>query len=208
MFAHNHLGTVRFWHGDWPGALSDLETAVGEAPEGTFQDGHMPSALLLAQACAGVPDVVASLREQASRLPPAGQAHPHGTWESIANLTEALALAGQRVEAAELYPRVRAAIDHGLVIAWSLALWQMVAGIAAAAGEQWDTAQEHFDTALRQADDIPHKIAQPEVRRWYARMLLDRDKAGDKEKAGTLLDEAIAMCGTLGMPRHLECVFR
>ncbi|MDP7340698.1 MAG: hypothetical protein QGI10_14370 [Vicinamibacterales bacterium] len=45
-------------------------------------------------------------------------------------------------------------------------------------------------------------IMQPETRRWYARMLLDRNGAGDKDKARTLLDEAIEMYGTLGMPRH------
>ena len=51
---------------------------------------------------------------------------------------------------------------------------------------------------------IPHTIMQPEVRRWYARMLIDRNGSGDKERARTLLDEAVEMYGQLGMPRHLE----
>ena len=76
----------------------------------------------------------------------------------------------------------------------------------AACGEQWDVAQEHFETALRQAHDLPHKIAQPEVRRWYAWMLIDRDSPGDKEKARLLLDEATEMYRTIGMPKHLEMV--
>ena len=53
-------------------------------------------------------------------------------------------------------------------------------------------------------EEPPHMIMQPEPRRWYARMLLDRNGAGDKDKARTLLDEAIEMYGTLGMPRHLD----
>ena len=87
-------------------------------------------------------------------------------------------------------------------------LWQMVAGIAASCGQQWDVAQEHFETALRQADELPHKIAQPETRRWYAQMLLDRNTPGDRDKARTLLGEAVEMYRTIGMPKHLEMAER
>ena len=47
-------------------------------------------------------------------------------------------------------------------------------------------------------------IAQPEVRRWYARMLLDRAGLVDGEKARELLTEAIAMYRRIGMPKHVE----
>ena len=84
----------------------------------------------------------------------------------------------------------------------------MVAGIAAACGQHWDAAQEHYETALQQAHDLPHKIAQPEVRRWYAQMLLDRNQDGDRDKARTLLDEAMNQYRTIGMPKHLEMAER
>ena len=58
-----------------------------------------------------------------------------------------------------------------------------MAGIAAACGQQWRAAEEHYREALRQAHDLSHKIEQPEVRRWYARMLLDRDGPGDPRQA-------------------------
>ena len=77
-----------------------------------------------------------------------------------------------------------------------------LAGIAAASGRQWDAAQEHFETALRQAHDIPHKIAQPDVRRWYAQMLFDRDASGDRNTARMILGEAMVMYQHIGMPRH------
>jgi hypothetical protein len=35
-------------------------------------------------------------------------------------------------------------------------------------------------------------------------MLLDRDRPGDCEKAGTLLGEALDMYRTIGMPKHIE----
>ena len=47
-------------------------------------------------------------------------------------------------------------------------------------------------------------VEQPEVRRWYARMLIDRDAPGDRAKARELLTEAIAMYRRIGMPKHVE----
>jgi hypothetical protein len=84
--------------------------------------------------------------------------------------------------------------------------------MAAAAGEQRDKAEEHYQTALRQAHELPVVMEQPEVRRWYARMLIDRDAPGDPstrsgrdwDKARQLLTEAIAMYRRIGMPKHLE----
>jgi len=83
-------------------------------------------------------------------------------------------------------------------------LLQTIAGMAAAAGSQWDKAEAHYQTALRQAHDLPVVIEQPEVRRWYARMLIERDAPGDRDKARELLNEAIPMYRRLGMPKHVE----
>ncbi len=47
-------------------------------------------------------------------------------------------------------------------------------------------------------------MQQPEVRRWYARMLIDRDATGDREKARELLTDAIGMYRQIGMPKHVE----
>ena len=79
-----------------------------------------------------------------------------------------------------------------------------IAGMASAADGQWDKAEEHYQTALRQADEIPVVIEQPDVRRWYARMLIDRHAPGDREKAREMLAEAIAMYRNIGMPKHVE----
>ena len=76
--------------------------------------------------------------------------------------------------------------------------------MAAAAGGQWEKAEEHYQTALRLAHELPHRIGQPETRRWYARMLIDRDGPGDRDKARELLTEAIAMYRQIGMPKHVE----
>ena len=72
---------------------------------------------------------------------------------------------------------------------------------AAASGGQWEQAETHYQTALKQAHEIPFRSEQPEVRRWYAEMLLDRNAPGDRDKARTLLGEATGMYQTIGMPK-------
>ena len=85
-------------------------------------------------------------------------------------------------------------------------LFQLPAAIAAAAGNRWDAAEEHFRTAIDQVNTLPYRLAQPEVRRWYAWMLRDRAQPGVREQAQALLGEATKMYRSPGMPRHLEIV--
>jgi hypothetical protein len=51
---------------------------------------------------------------------------------------------------------------------------------------------------------MPHRVEQPEVRRWYARMLLDRNGPGDRQRARNLLTEARAAFEQVEMPKHVE----
>ncbi|MDO8614335.1 MAG: hypothetical protein Q7T33_01185 [Dehalococcoidia bacterium] len=89
-------------------------------------------------------------------------------------------------DAAKLYPIVLEVVDTGLAVHFAYGLSEKAAGIAAAAGAQWEKAEEHYRMAMRQAQELPHKIEQPEVRRWYTRMLIDRDGPGDCDKAREL----------------------
>jgi hypothetical protein len=73
-----------------------------------------------------------------------------------------------------------------------------------AAGRQWAAAETHYQTALRQADEIPFVSEQAEARYWYARMLVDRDSPGDRVRAGELLNSAIKVYKKIGMPWHVE----
>ncbi len=201
------LGLAHFYSGDWAAAELAFTTAVRFGPERTWAATIFPSSALLARAHAGE-DVVVRLRGEGSRLLQMADENPWDVWDQLVNVVEGLALLGQHGDAAGLYRLVTKGIKKGVVISWQLRLWQMVAGIAAACGQHWDAAQEHYETALQQAHDLPHKIAQPEVRRWYAQMLLDRNQDGDRDKARTLLDEAMNQYRTIGMPKHLEMAER
>jgi hypothetical protein len=63
---------------------------------------------------------------------------------------------------------------------------------------------EHHQTALRQSHDPRAVMEQAEVRRWYARMLMDRNGPGDCAKARELLTEAVAIYRRVGMLKHVE----
>ena len=151
---------------------------------------------------------LAMLEDRRHNLPRSGRANTWGAWAMLLAFVEGLAILGERDEVAHLYPLTLDAIATSVLAPWvgggGCRLLQSVAGIAAACGAQWEKAEGHYQKALRQAQELPHKLEQPEVRRWYARMLLDRDAPEDRERARELLTEAIAMYRQIGMPKHVE----
>ena len=142
------------------------------------------------------------------RLPEPGEENPGGSLCLLVAAIEALVHLGQRDQAAALYPLTSELIESGsmMVLAPGAPLIAKVVAIGAMAAERWDEAESHFETALSQAEKLSHRLEQPEVARWYARMLLDRDASGDREKARELLGAALAAYKELGMPRYVEMV--
>jgi len=202
---HMWLGLGHFWRGQWEKALQDFQEAVKMEAAG-FYAGAAWGYLSLFKAYVG--DANGALRileEKRENLLRPGQVNTMGAWSMLLAAVEGLAVLGEREEAAKLCPLVGGAIDtRALLIEFGVGLLQTVAGMAAAAGRQWEKAEAHYQTALRQAHELPFVIQQPEARRWYARMLIDRDAPGDREKARELLTEAIAMYRRIGMPKHIE----
>jgi hypothetical protein len=43
---------------------------------------------------------------------------------------------------------------------------QTIAGVAAAAARQWKAAEDHFQTALQQAESFPNRLERAEIRRF------------------------------------------
>ena len=112
------------------------------------------------------------------------------------------AIVGLAEDAGALYPLVAERVDVLPVGAFDVVLAQRIAGMAAAAAGRWDQAQAHFETARRQADELPNRLERPQVLHWYGKMLLDRANADDHERARTMLVDALDDYGRLGMPVH------
>jgi len=112
---------------------------------------------------------------------------------------------GEHSQAGDLYPLARELVDTGAIALWSIfRLAHTVAGMAAGAARRWEVAEDHFETALRQAEGLPHLLERAEIRRFYAMMLLDRAAPGDGERARGFLDDAQEAYTRIGMLRHRE----
>ena len=123
----------------------------------------------------------------------------------LALVIEGFAMLGERLRAGELYPLARELISPGAVALWPISrLSQTIAGIAAAAAHGWKAAEDHFQTALQQAESFPNRLEQAEIHRFHAMMLIDRATQGDREIAKTLLAKALETYTRAGMPRHIE----
>ncbi len=204
--SHAYVGLVHFWAGRWDDAVAPIERGVElELVAGPTRGQASGHGIRLAAYRGEKENALAMLEERIEHLPRAGRPNTFGSWTLMTCAVESLAVLGERARAADFYEVALDAIETGAIISMEGSkLLESVAGIAAACGEQWDVAERHFETALRQAHELPHVIEQPEVRRWWAWMLLEREAAGDRERARELLSEAITMYRDIGMPKHLE----
>jgi hypothetical protein len=74
--------------------------------------------------------------------------------------------------------------------------------MTAAATGMWDEAEECFELALTHLGSRPNVIEAPQIRHWYAKMLLDRGRAEDRDRAREMLDSALDDYRRIGMPVH------
>jgi class 3 adenylate cyclase/tetratricopeptide (TPR) repeat protein len=202
---YTNLAMPQFWSGKWEKAQKNLRAGVdSEFPSPIY--GYALGPLFSCLAYAGDKETaLRMLPQMKDMMPQPGQPDGVGAWVVLESAVEGLAVLEEWDEAAKLYPLALEAVATGNLIYWLFNnLVQTIAGIAAMAGRQWEKAAEHYEIALRQAHETPFRVAQPEVRRWHARMLIERNSSGDKEKARTLLNEANAMYSEIGMPKHLE----
>ena len=204
--SYTFLGYSAFLRGDWDEALRLMQEATRHSPEGSATAGADWGGYIQTLAyCAHSTRVLTVLDARRADMPHAGQPHGYGLWYLPLASVEALYVIGERARAAQLYPLVAEYAATGAVLTiFHPRLVQRSAGIAAAAAEQWDVAERHFTTALRHARELPHVLEAAETRRFYARMLLERDQPGDRDSARQILDQAITTYRRVGMPRHQE----
>jgi class 3 adenylate cyclase/tetratricopeptide (TPR) repeat protein len=203
--SYGFMAAAHFGRGRWREALENWQEGAKLDVPGMLAGAEW-GGLFFGKAYTGDKHgALAMLEERRGDLPRPGQPNTWGAWIMLENVVEGLSVLGEREEAGKLYSQVLEALGTGALTGWlSARLFQTVAGMAAAAGGQWEKAEEHYRQALRLAHDLPVVIEQPEVRRWYARMLIDRDGPGDRDRAREMLTEAVAMYRKIGMPKHIE----
>ncbi len=79
---------------------------------------------------------------------------------------------------------------------------QLAAALAADAAGLVDQSREHFETALRQAHEVPIRILQPTVLDWDGRSLSTAADAGDRERGRAMVEAALIDFRSLEMVLH------
>jgi hypothetical protein len=204
VFGEVQLSLVDFLGGNWASALHHAQVSCALDAD-TFLRGTGVGTFFRQMAYAGDrAGALAILHEKCAWLPHSGRPNTTGSWWMLALVIEGLVILGEHSKAGELYPLARELVETGAVVLWPIFRFsQTVAGIAAAAARQWEDAEDHFQIALRQAESIPHRLEQAEIRRFHAMMLMDRAASGDRQRARRLLGEAREIYEQIGMPRHI-----
>ncbi len=206
VLSEAQLSVVDLIRGNWAGALSHAQASCRRDPGMSSMGGFGEGALFRQMAYSGDrAGALAILEKNRALLPVSGQENLRGSWWMLALVVEGLVMLGEQAQAGELYPLVRELIDTGAVVLWPIPRYtQTIAGLAAAGARQWEAAEKHFQLARRQAEFFPDRLEQAEISRFHAMMLRDRADPGDREKARTLLNEALETYKLIGMPRHIE----
>ncbi len=204
--SYTAFGLLAFWRGEWEQALRHHEEAARREVPGAL-GGNAAFVWLCLAYLGRRGEALDRLEEKADQFPRPGALSTRTSWTYALGAIEAFAILGERDRAAALYPLAVQARELGCPFRlYDARLMESLAGIAAASANRWQQAEEHFTTALRQAHDLPIKVENPEVRRFYAQMLIDRHGPGDLERAQKLLTEADASYAEIGMPRHSKLV--
>ena len=85
---------------------------------------------------------------------------------------------------------------------------QLAAGLAAAAAGLTARARDHFETALRQARELPVRTLQPMVLYWYGRAIAETSEPAELARGHAMVEAAMTDFRALGMVVHASLAAR
>lgn len=197
------LAAFQILRGDLERARASAQRAVDLEPLSAFSGIGWCYQLLCLAFSGDTEGCRAMLAEARASLPAAGERAGIGRAVQLVAAAHGAVVAGLPQDAADLYPSVAELTGELPVALFDFTLVHRVAGMAAAAGERWDEAAAHFDTADRQARAFPVVLEQPQVKHWHGKMLLDRGRPEDAVRARELVEQALAGYRSFAMPLHV-----
>jgi class 3 adenylate cyclase/tetratricopeptide (TPR) repeat protein len=201
---HLYVGLSAHWRDDAEAADQELRRALELEPPSPYA-GQTACNLARHLAHVGRFDEVRSLYESARSIFPTGEGTTGiGGWNCMLGFVEALYLSGLRDEAAALLPLVEKALTLGPEwLAFDGRLIRTRAGLAAAAAGRWEDAERWFDEALHRAQRTANELEVADVQRLHARVLLDRGRPEDADRADAMLGRACDTYRAFGMPGYV-----
>jgi tetratricopeptide (TPR) repeat protein len=185
--AHLHLG-------DTEHALAQLAGAVAEPPPLATYKGIAEATRFGGTALVGHVEAARTLFGDVEPwLPAVGKRNLYGRWAVLDASVPGLILAGDVRRCGALYPSCVSYLSTGAIGDWLPIVPgnpETVAGIAAHAAGLRDRARDHFETAIRQADELPHRLLQPTARYWYGRLLVDDPHPAEQARGRAMIAAA------------------
>ena len=203
------MATTLLYLGQIEDALDQLEVVAAEPQISSYWRNMVQPNLFAGTALAGQTDRARTLGSTVQPcLPVLGRRNIVGAWIALEATVTGLALVGNRERCGELYPLTIGLVETGLVCDYPFGSAvgpttpQLVAAMAADAAGHADRARDHFETALRQARELPHRILQPTVLYLYGRDLVDTSEAADQARGRAMVEAALTDFRALEMVTH------
>jgi len=185
----------RLYLGEVESALADLGAVIAEIGADNWFLGIGEGNLFAATALAGQHDRARALIPAVvPRLAVAGRLNIHGGFFALEALITGLALLGEREQRGALYPLTLEHIRSGQVVSGVVVgptNPQLAAALAADAAGLVEKSREHFETALRQAREVPIRILEPTVLYWYGRALSSSSETAEHARGRAMVESAL-----------------
>ncbi|MDQ3646212.1 MAG: AAA family ATPase [Actinomycetota bacterium] len=197
--SYTFLARAKFLKGELAEAWAFLEQAASIDPPGALW-GYSEGFHVLYLAYTEPARAEEMAPRVASALPTAGTPSVIGLWLRLLTLAETYAVLGDAARCRELFPLVQEALATGLEIRFDqMPVAASAAFVAAVAGE-FDAMPGLFERATAQIELDPEWVLSHESMRLQAQALITRDGPGDRDRAETLLDTAIAFFAEKDLP--------
>jgi hypothetical protein len=187
------MAAARFHLGDTEHALMQMASA-GAGPGSLHVKGFAKAMLFSGTALEGrVEDTRTLFEDVEPWLPAVDKRNVGQAWAMLDISVPGLMMAGDVVRCGALYPSCVTYLRTGVMSSyWSILPGnpEAVAGIAAHAAGLRDRARDHFETAIRQADTLPHRLLQPTVRYWYGRLLFEDPHPAEQARGRSMIEDA------------------
>jgi MalT-like TPR region len=196
------MAAARLHLGDTEHALAQLASVVTEPIPSAFKGVAKAIVFGGTALVGGVEDARTLFGDVEPWLPAVDKRNPGNAWAVLDVSVPGLVLAGDVVRCGALYPSCTSYLGTGMMINyWSIVPGnpQTVAGIAAHAAGLNGRARDHFETAIRQADTLPHRLLQPTARYWYGRLLVDDPHSAEQARGRALIEAAVTDFRSLEM---------
>jgi hypothetical protein len=186
--------------GNFEEGLRFAEEAIRIEPTSAWSGVGWTSRLVNRAYAGDVDECASMIDEKLAFLKVIADPPPIGPYLMLTAAAEACAVTGLNDTAAELYPLVAERLHRIPMRPFDWALFERVAGMAAAAAGLWDDAERHYAAAMRQIDELPNRLDAPQVEYWYGKMLIDRGDPSERDRGLQLIDSARTHAAALGLP--------